>query len=135
MILSLCGNVYFLSFCFCFSNENFTLQMNSKNCKMNPIHLPPSFKNYKHFSNLFYQCFSLPFFSYLECSPAYSFFFFFIKQVSSSVLEKEMSTHSNILAWEFPWREKPDGLYSPGGQKRVGQDSANSKVVNIHYNA
>ena len=25
-------------------------------------------------------------------------------------LEKEMETHSSILAWEIPWTEKPDGL-------------------------
>ena len=24
-------------------------------------------------------------------------------------LEKEMATHSNSLAWEIPWREKPGG--------------------------
>ena len=27
-------------------------------------------------------------------------------------LEKEMATHSSILAWEIPWTEKPDGLQS-----------------------
>ena len=27
-------------------------------------------------------------------------------------LEKEMATHSSILAWEIPWAEKPDGLQS-----------------------
>ena len=27
-------------------------------------------------------------------------------------LEKEMATHSNILAWETPWTEEPAG-YSP----------------------
>ena len=27
-------------------------------------------------------------------------------------LEKEMATHSNILAWEIPWTEEPDGLQS-----------------------
>jgi len=27
-------------------------------------------------------------------------------------LEKEMATHSGILAWRIPWREKPAG-YSP----------------------
>ena len=27
-------------------------------------------------------------------------------------LEKEMATHSSILAWETPWTEKPDGLQS-----------------------
>ena len=25
-------------------------------------------------------------------------------------LEKEMATHSSILAWEIPWTEEPDGL-------------------------
>ena len=27
-------------------------------------------------------------------------------------LEKEMGTHSSILAWEIPWTEKPGGLQS-----------------------
>ena len=31
--------------------------------------------------------------------------------------EKEMATHSSILAWEIPWREKPGGLQSMGSQK------------------
>ena len=26
--------------------------------------------------------------------------------------EKEMATHSNILAWKIPWTEKPGGLQS-----------------------
>ena len=38
-------------------------------------------------------------------------------------LEKERATHSNILAWEIPWTEEPDGLQSMGSQ-RVGQDLA-----------
>ena len=25
-------------------------------------------------------------------------------------LEREMATHSNILAWEIPWTEAPGGL-------------------------
>ena len=25
-------------------------------------------------------------------------------------LEKEIATHSRILAWEIPWREEPSGL-------------------------
>ena len=36
-------------------------------------------------------------------------------------LEEEMATHSNILAWEIPWTEKPGGLQSTGSQ-RVGHD-------------
>ena len=33
------------------------------------------------------------------------------------LLEEEMATHSGILAWEIPWTEGPDGLYSPWGRK------------------
>ena len=29
-------------------------------------------------------------------------------------LEKEMTTHSSILAWRIPWTEKPGGLSSWG---------------------
>ena len=36
-------------------------------------------------------------------------------------LEKEMTTHSSILAWRIPWTEKPGGLQSMGSQ-RVGYD-------------
>ena len=32
-------------------------------------------------------------------------------------LEKEMATHSGILAWEILWTEEPAGLYSPQGRK------------------
>ena len=35
-------------------------------------------------------------------------------------LEKEMATHSNILAWEIPWTEEPDGLQSMG-RKELGR--------------
>ena len=31
-------------------------------------------------------------------------------------LEKEMATHSSILAWEIPWTEEADGLLSMGSQ-------------------
>ena len=36
-------------------------------------------------------------------------------------LEKEMATHSSILAWELPRTEEPVGLQSMGSQ-RAGQD-------------
>ena len=32
-------------------------------------------------------------------------------------LEKEMATHSSILAWEIPWTEEPGGLQFMGSQK------------------
>ena len=31
--------------------------------------------------------------------------------------EKEMATHSSILAWEIPWREEPCGLESMESQE------------------
>ena len=41
-------------------------------------------------------------------------------------LEKEMATHSSILAWKIPWTEEPGGLqsmgYSPWGRRRVEPD-------------
>ena len=33
------------------------------------------------------------------------------------LLEKEMVTHSRILAWEIPWTEEPGGLQSMGSQR------------------
>ena len=40
-------------------------------------------------------------------------------------LEKEMATHSSILAWRIPWTEEPGRLQSTGSQ-RVGHDWATS---------
>ena len=40
-------------------------------------------------------------------------------------LEKEMATHSSILAWKIPWTEEPSKLQSMGSQ-RVGHDWATS---------
>ena len=36
--------------------------------------------------------------------------------------EKEMATHSSILAWEIPWTEESGGLY-PLGHKSQAQPS------------
>ena len=36
-------------------------------------------------------------------------------------LEKDMTTHSSILAWRIPWMEEPGGLQSTGSQ-RVGHN-------------
>ena len=36
-------------------------------------------------------------------------------------LEKEMATHSSILAWRIPWTEESGRLQSTGSQ-RVGHD-------------
>ena len=40
---------------------------------------------------------------------------------SGRPLEKEMTTHSSILAWEIPWTEEPGSSQSIKSQ-RVGHD-------------
>ena len=35
------------------------------------------------------------------------------------LLEKEMTTHSNTLAWKIPWMEEPGRLQSMGSQSRT----------------
>ena len=40
------------------------------------------------------------------------------------ILEKEMATHSSVLAWRIPWTEKPGRLQSVG-LHRVGHDGSN----------
>ena len=41
------------------------------------------------------------------------------KILSATILEKEMTTHSSILAWKIPWTEEPGGLYHPWGCKEL----------------
>ena len=44
-------------------------------------------------------------------------------------LEKEMATHSSILAWRNPWTEEPGGLQSVGSQSRTGlSDQQRDKI-------
>ena len=43
-------------------------------------------------------------------------------------LEKEMATHSGILAWRIPWTEEPGGLQSMGSL-RVGHDWVTSLAL------
>ena len=38
-------------------------------------------------------------------------------------LEKDMATHSNIIAWQIPWTEEPGG-YSPEGHKESDMTEA-----------
>ena len=47
-------------------------------------------------------------------------------------LEKEMATHSSILAWRIPWTEEPGRLQSMGSQ-RAGHDGATSVVVLVFW--
>ena len=44
----------------------------------------------------------------------------------ADLLEKEMATHSSILAWRIPRMEKPGGLLSMGSP-RVRKDSDKQK--------
>ena len=37
------------------------------------------------------------------------------------LLEKEMATHSSILAWEIPWTEEPGRIQSMDSQKTQTQ--------------
>ena len=45
-------------------------------------------------------------------------------------LEKEMATHSSILAWKIPWTEEPGGLQSMGSQKSQTQLS---DFTSLHF--
>ena len=44
------------------------------------------------------------------------------KKVLTVQMEKEMATHSSILAWKIPWTVEPGELHSPWGHKRVRHD-------------
>ena len=43
-------------------------------------------------------------------------------------LEKEMATHSSILAWRIPWTEEPGGLQSTGSK-----ESDTTERLNFHF--
>ena len=45
------------------------------------------------------------------------------------LLEKEMATHSSILAWKIPWTEKPGGLHFPWGHK----DLDRTQRLHFHF--
>ena len=46
-------------------------------------------------------------------------------------LEKEIATHSSILAWEIPWTEEPGGLQSTG---RKESDTTEQLHFHFHFN-
>ena len=50
-------------------------------------------------------------------------------------LEKEMATHSSVLAWEIPWMEEPGRLYSLWGHKRVRYDLATNQQQQEDFRA
>ena len=52
-------------------------------------------------------------------------------------LEKEMETHSNILAWRIPWTEEPGGLQSTrilvGCSPRGRKQSDTAERLRFHF--
>ena len=47
-------------------------------------------------------------------------------------LEKEMTTHSSILAWRIPWTKEPAG-HSPWGHKELDTTERLSTVHTLYY--
>ena len=47
---------------------------------------------------------------------------------AEDLLEKEMATHSSILAWKIPWMEEPVG-YSPRGRKELEM----TELLHFHF--
>ena len=47
-------------------------------------------------------------------------------------LQKEMATHSSVLAWRIPWTEEPGGLQSIGSQ-RVLYDLATKQQTFAYF--
>ena len=48
--------------------------------------------------------------------------------VREDPLEKEMATHSSILAWEISWTEEPGRLQSMESQKNQTQLSDETRI-------
>ena len=46
-------------------------------------------------------------------------------------LEKEMATHSSILAWKIPWTEKPGGLQSRGCKKSDMTEQLTLEMIKV----
>ena len=46
-------------------------------------------------------------------------------------LEKEMATHSSILAWEIAWTEEPGGLRSMGSQRVRHNLATKQQIFNL----
>ena len=55
-----------------------------------------------------------------------------LRQLSFN-LEKEMATHSSILAWRIPWTEEP-GRLQPMGSQRVGHNWATFTILQLKRN-
>ena len=49
-------------------------------------------------------------------------------------LEKEMATHSSILAWRIPWREEPGSSHEGGSPTVHGSQSRTRLSYLTNYN-
>ena len=76
------------------------------------------------FCSLVFTC-RIAFWSLTFCIPL-------LCLVNFLFLEKEMATHSSILAWRIPWTEEPGGLQSTGLQ-RVGHDWVTSLSLSLTF--
>ena len=50
------------------------------------------------------------------------------------LLEKEMATHSNILAWKIPWMEEPGRLQSMESQSQTRLSDFTFFHIFLHIN-
>ena len=50
-------------------------------------------------------------------------------------LEKEMATHSGILAWRIPWTQEPGGLQSMGQQSQTQLSDSHFPFTHFQPNA
>ena len=48
------------------------------------------------------------------------------------LLEKEMATHSSILAWRIPWTDEPSGQQSMGSQRVRHDQETNISQIPFH---
>ena len=55
-----------------------------------------------------------------------------VRSLGWDPLEKEMATHSSIIAWEIPWTEETGGLQSLGSQ-RVRDYTESNTALNSKY--
>ena len=66
-----------------------------------------------------------------EMAPGNITYLFFMALLTGN-LEKEIATHSSILAWGIPWTGEPGRLQSMGWQ-RVGQNWTHSTLTGKYY--
>ena len=56
-----------------------------------------------------------------------------VQSLGEDLLEKEMVTHSSILAWKIPWTEEPARLESMGSQSRTQLNDFTFTFHSNHY--